>query len=171
MTEVYRVAAKLSKPAEKALDLAKQSLATNGFRVESQTEDYLIAVGPGLRSTSQNPLLGATRITLKVAEHHLAMEADLNGVRTLQSFVRWFPLGLGLVLGVTLGVVQGFVLGSQSGVGFGVPWASGWRWMALTLGGSLLPVSPWLILAPMISRSIEKRTKSSLDTLVINACG
>lgn len=171
MADEYHVAAKLSQPPEKALDLAKQVLAANGFRFETQSEDSLVAIGPGLRSTRQNPLLGATRIVLKVAQQHLALDADLNGVRTLQGFVRWFPLGLGLILGVSLGVVQGFIFGAQTGVGFGVPWASGWKWMAFAMIGSLVPVSPWLVLSPIIGRSIEKRTKSALDTLVVNSAG
>jgi hypothetical protein len=165
----YRVARKLAVESDQAIDSAKVTLASVGFRIQEKSDELLDCTGPGLRSTRQNPLLGASRIVLRVANGHLTLDAELEGVYFMQRFVRWFPIALGLGLGVVLGIVQGIVLGRQAGIDFGVPWAPGWKWMALTIAGCLIPVSPWLVLSPMIARSLERRTRSALDTLLVNA--
>ena len=167
----YKIARELSVSPEDAIRCAKTMLAANGFRVESESPGSLVCVGPGLRSTRQNAILGASRIVISVSQPYLTLIATLDAVRSMQRFVRWFPIGLGLGLGIVLGIVQGFVFGAQTGVGFGVPWASGWKWMALMCAGSLLPVSPWFIISPMIAKSLNLRCQAALETLLINSAG
>jgi hypothetical protein len=70
---------------------------------------------------------------------------------------------------VFFGVVGSIAFGRQFGVGFGVPWAQGLTWMHLAFGGSMLPITPWLILSPMMSKMILTRTQNALTTLVTNA--
>src|SRR3954452_23972968 len=85
-----------------ALTLAIGALTTLGFRVATRGENSIEFTGPGLSSTRQNALLGATRIRLEAAGGQLAVRADLGGVRWLRRFVLLFPpmlcLGIGAVL-------------------------------------------------------------------------
>ena len=87
----------------------------------------------------------------------------------MRRFLMRFPFLLGLGLGLFFGVGGGLMFGQLFGVGFGVPWAQGWVWMLLALGFAMLPVTPWLVLSPMISKWIRTRTQNALQTLVRNA--
>lgn len=168
-SERYCVARKLSQSPEQATEQAKLILTSNGFRLDQRTTEQLVFSGPGLRSTRQNPLLGAKKVWIRTAEGHLAIEAELSAMRRLQRFIYWFPWTLGISLGLVLGIVQGIAFGSQSGAGFGVPTAKGWMWMAFALIGGIIPATPWLILSPIMARAIEKRTKEAIDTLCVNS--
>jgi hypothetical protein len=59
--------------------------------------------------------------------------------------------------------------GGASGTGFGAPWALGWTWLLAAMAISLLAVSPWFVLSPLMARSMRNRTHSALETLVRNA--
>ena len=169
--EPYRVARKLAHTSEQAMQLARNVLASNGFAVESLPGEVMNATGPGMRSNRQNPLLGAKHLTLRIADGHIAIDADLSSMRKLSRFVYWFPWGLSLVLGITLGTIFGFQFGSQTETGFGIPQFEGWKWMVLVTVVGLAPALPWLILSPLIARSLERRTKSAIDTFCVNVAG
>jgi hypothetical protein len=152
-----------------ALQTAITTLTNNGFAITHRDAASASLTGPGLYSTKQNPILGATKVLLSVHNKSLNAEAELGGVDAMQRFLTRFPLLLGLGLGTVLGVVGGYLFGQQFGVGFGVPWAQGWKWMLLAIGVAMLPVSPWLFISPLISRMIRRRTQNALETLVRNA--
>lgn len=174
--EPYRVARKLAHTSEQAMELARNILASNGFKVESLPGEAmnaagLNATGPGMQSKRQNPLLGAKHLTLRIAEGHVAIDADLSAMQRLKRFVYWFPWGLSLVLAITLGTIFGFQFGSQTESGFGIPQFEGWKWMVLVIVVGLAPALPWLILSPLLARSLERRTKLAIDTLCVNVAG
>lgn len=156
-------------PAETVLEQVLTVLATHGFHLQRRDHHSAILSGPGLRSTRQSPLLGASTIDVEIQGQNLVLDAQLGGVASMQRFLTWFPLLLGLGLALLFGVVGGLVMGQKFGVGFGVPWAQGWQWVLFAFGVALLPVSPWIFITPLMSRSLEKRTEAALTTLAQNA--
>lgn len=154
-------------PTSKSIfDTAIQMLGSQGFSISERTKSSVTLEGPGLNSTRENPLLGATKITLSINGKNLDADAELGGVERLQRFVTWFPFLLGTTLGLFAGFGGGLLFGQLFDVGFGVPGAEGWRWLVAALAFAMLPVSPWFFISPWISRSIQKRTEDSIATLV-----
>lgn len=48
----------------KAFDLANAALTSLGFRISSRSELSLELIGPGMTSTRQSPLVGASRLRI-----------------------------------------------------------------------------------------------------------
>lgn len=165
----FSTSAVTTASTEDVLQAALVTLTNNGFAIVNRDKNSANLTGPGLNSTRQNPLLGASAIHLELQGQQLRLDAELGGVVSMQRFIMRFPFLLGLGLGLFFGVVGGVVFGRQFGVGFGVPWAQGLTWMLLAIGGGMLPVSPWLFLSPMMSSMIRTRTQNALTTLVTNA--
>lgn len=165
----FTTSAMKAGPSDDVVHAALLTLANNGFAIVNRDENSADLTGPGLTSTRQNPLLGASKIHLELHGQQLRLDAELGGVDSMRRFLMRFPLVLGLGLGLFFGVCGGLLFGRQFGVGFGVPWAQGWMWLLVSLGFALLPVSPWLFLSPMMSNMIQTRTQSALTTLVQNA--
>jgi hypothetical protein len=167
--QTYSTSAVTHNPSGETLQAALAILTNNGFAIVNRDERTASLTGPGLNSTKQNPLLGASKICLALEGNQLHVDAELGGVESMQRFLIRFPLLLGLVLGLLFCVIGGRVFGQQFGLGFGVPWAQGWRWILVTFGLTMLPVTPWLILSPWIGNMIRCRTQQALNTLVTNA--
>lgn len=151
------------------LQSAITTLTHNGFAITHRDATSVSLTGPGLNSSRQNPLLGASKITLCVADNTINADAELGGVDAMQRFLMRFPFLLGAGLGLFFGIIGGVVFGQQSGVGFGIPGVHGWKWMLMAIGVSMLPVAPWLILSPLMAKSIRKRTQNAIETLIRNA--
>ena len=169
MTTTFSTQCSTYSPNE-AKKTALAVLVQNQFKIVRRSAKAITLTGPGLRSTNQNPLLGATEVQLLVCERELRLEAVLGGVDTMQKFIFRFPLLLGLGLGAVLGIGSGVALGIAFGTGFGPPWASGWNWLAVALAIGIVPVSPWFVLSPLISKSILRRSCNALETLISNSC-
>lgn len=152
----------------RALDLATTVLATNSFVIANKTALGVEMLGPGMRSNRQNPILGATRIRISAEPSQLVIDAELGGVTRMSRFLTYFPASLGLLFVVLFGLGMGLIMGAVTGAGFGVPAAPGWKWLAMTVPISTLPLLPWLFLSPMMIRSIRKNTVVALDTLLNN---
>jgi hypothetical protein len=140
---------------EKAFRLAESALTAIGFRFTERTAGSVELVGPGMNSTRQSALAGASRIHLRGGRGELAVEADLGGVARMSRFVTLFPIGLALGLGVVLSVVFGALFGPGAWI---VAVA------AAVAGNAVL----WLLLGPLLARGIRARTGRALDTLLAN---
>ena len=139
----------------KALGLAESALTGFGFRLTQRTAASLEMVGPGMNSSRESPLMGASRIHVVGTSGELALEADLGGVEWMARFVTLFPVSLALGLGILFFVVFSIVFGPG-------PWMIG---VAAGCGGLALM---WLVLGPWMARSIRKRTCRGLDALLAN---
>ena len=133
-----------------------RSLANAGFRLEEQAGTWARLTGPGLRSTNQQPILGATAIEVRSGFGRLEVDADLGGVQWLSRFARWFPITLVTVL--TLPVLALAVAGVLPRAAIVAP--------AIVLVVQLLI---WSIVGPWMARRIRQRTEAAIDTLVNNA--
>lgn len=165
----YQTSAETTGRTHDVLHDAVVTLTNRGFVIVRRDENFAELNGPGLYSIKQNPLRGASRIHLERQGQQLNLDAELGGVDAMRKFLLWFPLTLGLGLGVIFGVFGGFAFGRQFGVGFGVPWARGWMWLLAAFGGAMLPVAPWLLFSPIMSKVIRARTEQALESLVQNA--
>jgi hypothetical protein len=139
----------------KAFDLAAAALTSIGFRLTSRDGSSLEMIGPGMTSTRQSTLLGASRIQVIRGGHELSVEAELGGVKRMTRFVTLFPIGLSLFLGVLFFVVFSFVFDHRAWL---VPV------VAVTGANALL----WLFLAPVLARHVHTRTCRGIDALLSN---
>ena len=165
----YSTSAAAPSPSSEVLRAALTTLTNNGFAIENCDDRSASLTGPGMRSTRQNPLLGASKIHLAIDGNQLRLDAELGGVDSMRRFLMRFPFLLGLGLGLLFGVFGGLMFGQQFGVGFGVPWAQGWKWLLFAFGVSMLPVLPWLVISPMMSHMIRNSSETALTNLLKNA--
>lgn len=129
------------------IETARSVFVNNNFKIESLSDTEIIAEGPGMYGTKQNPLVGATRVHIIVKPGRIDLLAELGGVRRLRNFVFFFPPALALVLSIT------FLFLPMAPSAALIPW---------------LAVSPWLFLSPFVARLIKNRAISALDTLLHN---
>ena len=152
----HRAEATVDGDASVALRRAVDLLAITGFTIQSRETDTAKLTGPGLKSTNQNPLLGASAVDLRSDNGRLVLDADLGGTRFLRLFVRWFPPALLLGISVPFLVV----------VAAGIMPTLALLPVALVAG---LQLVLWAIVGPRMGRGIERRTVQALDNLVHNA--
>lgn len=169
MLERFEVEVRNVEDISQTFTNAIQVLESVGFKILSCDKQRAELQGPGLNSTKQNPLLGATAIQLHCLYDSIKLQASLGGVATMEYFLRWFPIGLGLVLGTLFALVGGVVFGRANGIPFGVPWAPGLTWLLVAYTLAFLPVMPWFFIAPWMTRMIRKRTTLALETLLQKA--
>lgn len=132
---------------QQVMEDARQFFMAHNFRVIHVSPNLLEVQSPGFYSTHQNPILGATLIRLTLTPTGIHAEASLAGVRSLQSFVLYFPL----MLGVSLAIGFAFLFRQIQPVLI-----------------ALLSVTPWLFVAPYMNEWIRNRTLSALDTFLNN---
>ena len=135
---------------------AARALAHRGFRIDHRSGSSIRLTGPGLRSTRQDPLLGASAVQISPGARHLSIEAELGGIRFLQRFLRWFPPTLLTVL--SLPVLILFLVGVLP------PAAMLGPAIAVAVNGAV-----WMVVGPWASRRMAERTRDAVDTLAHNA--
>jgi len=150
----HRITVPFSGDAGGALAAAQTILAMLGYAVTREGSGAIDATGPGLRSTNQNPVLGASRLRIVASAGTLALEAEMGGVRSMRRFVWLFPPSL--ILGLILIFVMVGLLGGR-----GVPWT-------VLFPGGLIQLALWVVLAPFLAGWIDRRTRTALGTLLGN---
>ncbi|MCH9653351.1 MAG: hypothetical protein K0U86_04560 [Planctomycetes bacterium] len=155
---------------QQALSAASTVLIANRFSVVKQESHQIDFSGPGMNSTKQDPLVGASEVIVHVKDGRLTVVAKLGGVASMQRFVSRFPLWLGLGMGTGFGLITVAVLaGVQLFAGnIGARFPMIWFYPLLALLIPLLAVSPWFFLAPWIGGKLEKRTTAALDALLVS---
>lgn len=146
----YSGSRRLTGAKEAALAAIEAALLPNGFKVLKAGPSGLEFGGPGLRSTKENPLRGASEIQAEVRGGRLHLDAALCGLRFLVIFVCAFPPLLigGLAL---LPVIK-------AGGDFGA-----------FNPQSLFLLAPWVLISPLMVVLIRKRTIGALDDLLDSA--
>jgi hypothetical protein len=144
----YKKTTEFNGSGADALDAARSVFINNNFRIQTMDGGGIVAIGPGLNSTRQNPLLGATVVKITAGTSSLALEASLGGIARMRTFLYAFPPVLGIVLSAVFLVIPGMPLYAAA-----IPW---------------LAISPWAVLAPVMVGRIKKSTVTALDTLLAN---
>lgn len=137
----------------RALDVARSTFMSQGFQIVASSEVELRVTGPGLNSTRENPLRGVSEASVFIRASVIEVKALLGGVQKMKTFLRLFPLGMFLLFMVVFGVLA-----------WRLPPFRQW-WIFLI---PALALSPWLVLTPLIARSIGKKTMQAVDTLLNN---
>lgn len=133
----------------RALDHAHAVFGALGFTKVIISNGTLNAKGPGMQSTNQPPLRGATKIKIETRNSLLSLEAELGGVRFMRNFLIFFPPGLALFLG---GIFALLTLGDGMPKGFGFM--------------PLLIALPWLFISPGMIKTLRNKTTCALDELL-----
>ncbi|MDE3271862.1 hypothetical protein [Pseudoalteromonas sp. G4] len=116
------------------------TLLPNGFRVIKKDDTSIEFTGRGMNSTKEDPIRGATKISLMAKSGLLHLNANLGGVLFMSLFVCLFPPLLILSLS--------YFNSSDSGV-LNLLWI-------------------WLVMGPMIAYWIRQRTVKSLKIMLEN---
>ncbi|MEM8671062.1 MAG: hypothetical protein AAGG48_26285 [Planctomycetota bacterium] len=154
----------------KVLSAASQILMPQGFTVTQQQEHRLEFDGPGMNSSRQDPIRGASEITVEAAHGRVTVCAEYGGVESMRRFVTRFPLLLGLGIGAINGVILFvvMVICHFSGVPLQRHWPIVWLTPLFVVGIPLLAVSPWFFLGPALARKLQEKTTQALDSLLSN---
>jgi hypothetical protein len=139
----------------KAFELAASALTALGFRLTERTESSLQFVGPGMNSSRESGLMGATGIRISGDRDQLSLEADLGGMARLSRFAMFFPLGLFLAIAIVSAVVLAVLHGPGD-------------WMFAVAAPMGVMAIIWSVLGPLMARSFRARTERALDTLLSN---
>lgn len=149
----YQNAKHVSGEASAAAKRIVASLAAEGFRIVTQNRDLVEMAGPGMSSSSQNPLVGASKVTIRSLGREVAIEADFGAVRRL---IR--TLGIVIIsMAILFLVLFGFVIPLQHPV--------------LRYVLPVLPLAPWPFLLPWMSWLFQRRTARAFDALLASAAG
>lgn len=132
---------------------ARAMLLAAGFRAAGANPGSATFLSPGLNSTRQNPLLGASRLRVAARGGRLSVDAELGGARRLGRFARFFPPLLCGSLAVLFTVV--FSLQFDSLI-----------WMPAVYGTTGLLAGVWLLVGPVLQRTIRRSTQTALDNFV-----
>ena len=147
----YEKSLPFSGNPDEVMKVATASLTASGFRIDSHTSDTLEFVGPPMNSSHGPPLLGASRVVLRMSAGSLSLAAELGGARRMIRIMLFLIVGLTILLDIPMTALA---------VLHKAPW-----WIPLV---GLAWLVPWVILLPIISRISRQRTIRALDALLQN---
>jgi hypothetical protein len=139
--------------AKRALAIAQSTLISQNFQITSSSDYELSASGPGVSSTRENPLKAVTEATFIIRNSAIEFSGVLGGAEKMIRFLRILPLAMGA-----------FFLLLWSIMAFAVPMFRHW-WIFVI---AIAPLLPWLILGPIIGKSVQTRTRAAVDALLAN---
>ena len=135
---------------EKALDTAKNVLMQHSFQAIKLESSSLEFTSPNTIFTKgENPLLGASRILISSTSASLTIKADYATLRKTMKYMVIF------LLGMTVFFLVGFSILFHN--------RPNYKWWI-----SVLPLAPWPIIIPLMSRFMKNRTTRALDSLLNN---
>ena len=140
--------------SEKASDFLLKTFTNEGFRIVSKSRHALEFTGPGMSSTRQNPLRGASDVKITIDFSSITLDAELGGVEKMKKFLIYFISGMALFFVLLFGILH-FVHESFKSM------------EPVTL--FFIVTSPfyvWIILIPLMTKSIKHRAENALDTLI-----
>ena len=153
----HSAAIPFSGDSSRAFDLAISSLTSIGFRIENRDSGVVEFSGPGMNSTRESPLRGASQLTIREGIQELSVEAELGGVERMCRFVRIFPVALNFFLLLLAVIITAATHPAVLPIVAGVAGAA--------TGVNALV---WFALSPMICRRLERKTCRFIDTLLEN---
>jgi len=153
MPVTYSTSVTYSGSAKRALAIAQNALIAANFQITSKTDYELHAVGRGITSTRQDPLKAATDITIILRNASIEVNAVLGGVDRMKKFLRILPLSMALFFLLVFGTIAFFVPDFR-------------RWWIFLIPVAVL--SPWLILGPIIARSVRAQAEGAINSLLGN---
>ena len=146
----YQRSKHVSGDAIAASKRAVDILAGQGFRIAVPQSDAVELSGPGMHSSRQNPLVGASKVVVRSHRREIVIEADFGAVRLLVRTLGVCILGMAVFFYVLFGFV---ICPDNVYVRFVVP---------------ALPFAPWPVLLPWMGWVFRRRTARAFDVLLQN---
>jgi len=143
----YHIKKDCQKSSTDVLDTCKKILMPNNYRLTKSTESEFVFEGGGMIKKGQNPLLGATKISVSINGQSLEINSELGGLFRSNLFIMIFPPALMIFLSTTF-YFSG--LGTQA------------------VKQTLMGILPWLIISPLICYYLKTVTVKALDSLAHN---
>jgi hypothetical protein len=144
----YQNSKHVSGEAHAAAKRIVTSLTGQGFRIVTQNRDLVELAGPGMTSSRQNPLVGASKVVVRGLGREVTIEADFAAIRRLIRILAVVIFGMAILFCVLFGFVVPF---EHPVLRFILP---------------VLPLAPWLFLLPWMGRIFRRRTARAFDTLL-----
>jgi len=138
---------------KRALAVAQSALLASNFVVVSSSDDSLQVKGRGTTSTRENPLKGMTEATFIIRNSMIEVSVVLGGAQWLKNFLRIMPLVMAAFFILVFGILAIFLPDMR-------------QWWIFLIPIAVL--SPWVVLAPVLGRSMERRTTAAIDDLISN---
>ena len=129
------------------------TLVGQGFRIAARQRDSVELLGPGMTSSRQNPLVGASKVVVRSHRREVAIEADFGGVRRLIRTLGFIICSMAILFLVLFG----FVIPIEPPV--------------LRYIVPVLPLAPWPFLLPWMGWLFRRRTARAFDVLLQNIAG
>jgi len=148
----YEKSVEFTGDLDAAMKLAQNIFTSNGFKMDRIGETELSVTGPGMTSTKQNPIRGLSRGQLKISGATLAFTGELGGVGFMKKFLYLFPPAL--AIGMTFFFAIKMDLTKQN--------------IMPVLRPVFLAVAPWIVISPLMSKYIQKKTEDAVSTAVEN---
>lgn len=126
----------------------RDTLTGLGFRVVREEANSIELSGPGMISSGQNSLVGASKVTIITIGREVTIEAEFGGVRRLIGGICVLILGLAVFFFVLFGFV---IPVEKPAMRFILP---------------LCPLAPWPILLPWMTWLFKRRTARAFDGLL-----
>lgn len=161
----YETEIGIDSDAHSVVNHAVHTLVGCGMTLDRREMKEATLSGPGLRSTNQNPLLGATSIRLIERDHptsRVIIHADLGGVRWMGKFIIRLPLFLAMGFLSLYAVVE--LVGPQFGMP-AIPDLARWT----VLSSILLTTLPWFAIRPLFVRKLTTKTEQAIENLIRSA--
>lgn len=136
----------------KLLERARDLFALEGYEVSPIATDRFEATGGHPLQNNSSPIHGVSRAVFLVSPGTLTVEAELGGVRKLRNFLLIFLPGLGLILAIVF---------SFAGMFADKP-------PYMPFVAAFAPLSPWVILVPILTYLYRRRTRRAIETLLKN---
>ena len=137
-----------------AFAMATSTLTASGFNLVSKTSRSLEFTGPGMWSSHESPLRGASRITITGAGSRIELAAELGGGRRLMI--------IGVLVVVAISVAQAAVFGVRY---FKNPQTIDWLH---ALPAVVIPLVIAVAVGPLVGVQLRRRTIRALNTLLNN---
>lgn len=135
--------------SQKALEFSLNLFTQQGFTIVRKHEYGHELTGPGMVSSRQNPLVGISKVIVRIKSGQIKVQAEFGGIKKMQTFLILFICGMALFFFILFG----FLFRNRPNFNMLLP---------------LAPFLPWPILIPVMIKSFKARTRRALDTLLNN---
>ena len=127
----YRKTVEFSGDPGRALSAGRSILMPLGYEIKPLSQTSFEAFGPGMMSSRQNAILGASYLRIVCEGRTLSMNAELGGIKRMKSFLMIFLSSMALLFMILFGALF-------------------WKKAPYVVFIAVAPFLPWVFLLPVI---------------------
>lgn len=141
--------------SKNAVQKIQDFFANQGFLItENEPESVSLASPGSLFISTRNPMQMVSRVHATAQENSVTLQADFGGIKKIGVFLVIFIVAMAFFFLVLFGALFGMT-GKM-------PWIN-------IIGLSLLPLSPWPVIIPLMMVYMKRKITELLDILLENA--